>query len=140
MMKKKYKFINHTADVGIKVWGESLESLFENTAYSMFDIIGELDKVKVKKSLRVEIEGKRTDELLADWLRNLLYKFNGEVYLLREFNIEEINKKGLKAKVGGEKLDLSRHSLKTEIKAVTYHGLEVKKTGQGWEAQVIFDV
>ncbi len=139
-MKKKYKFINHTADVGIKVWGESLESLFENAAYSMFDILTELDKVKVKESLGVEIEGKRTDELLADWLRNLLYKFNGEGYLLREFNIEEISKKGLKAKVRGEKLDLSRHTLKTEIKAVTYHGLEVKKTGQGWEAQVIFDV
>lgn len=139
-MKKKYKFINHTADVGIKVWGESLESLFENAAYSMFDILTELDKVKVKESLGVEIEGKRTDELLADWLRNLLYKFNGEGYLLREFNIEEISKKGLKAKVRGEKLDLSRHTLKTEIKAVTYHGLEVKKTSQGWEAQVIFDV
>jgi len=140
MMKKKYKFINHTADVGIKVWGESLESLFENTAYSMFDILTELDKVKAKNSLGVEIEGKRTDELLADWLRNLLYKFNGEGYLLREFNIEEISKKGLKAKVRGEKLNLSRHILKTEIKAVTYHGLEVKKTGQGYEAQVIFDV
>ena len=140
MMKKKYKFINHTADVGIKVWGESLESLFENAAYSMFDILTELDKVKAKESLRVEIEGKRTDELLVDWLRNLLYKFNGEGYLLREFNIEEISKKGLKAKVRGEKLNLSRHTLKTEIKAVTYHGLEVKKTGQGWEAQVIFDV
>ncbi len=140
MMKKKYKFINHTADVGIKVWGESLESLFENAAYSMFDILTELDKVKVKESLGVEIEGKRTDELLADWLRNLLYKFNGEGYLLREFNIEEISKKGLKAKVRGEKLNLSRHTLKTEIKAVTYHGLEVKKTGQGYEAQVIFDV
>ena len=140
MMKKKYEFINHTADVGIKVWGESLESLFENTAYSMFDILTELDEVKVKESLGVEIEGKRTDELLADWLRNLLYKFNGEGYLLREFNIEEISKKGLKAKVRGEKLDLSRHTLKTEIKAVTYHGLEVKKTGPGWEAQVIFDI
>ena len=140
MMKKKYEFINHTADVGIKVWGESLESLFENTAYSMFDILTELDEVKVKESLGVEIEGKRTDELLADWLRNLLYKFNGEGYLLREFNIEEISKKGLKAKVRGEKLNLSRHTLKTEIKAVTYHGLEVKKTGPGWEAQVIFDI
>jgi len=140
MMKKKYKFINHTADVGIKVWGESLESLFENAAYSMFDILTELDKVKVKESLGVEIEGKKTDELLVDWLRNLLYKFNGEGYLLREFNIEEISKKGLKAKARGEKLNLSRHTLKTEIKAVTYHGLEVKKAVQGWEAQIIFDV
>ena len=140
MMKKKYKFINHTADVGIKVWGESLESLFENAAYSMFDILTELDKVKAKESLGVEIEGKRTDELLADWLRNLLYKFNGEGYLLREFNIGEISKKGLKAKVRGEKLNLSFHTLKTEIKAVTYHQLEVKKTAKGWEAQIIFDV
>lgn len=140
MMKKKYEFINHTADVGIKVWGESLESLFENAAYSMFDILTELDKVKVKESLGVEIEGKSTDELLADWLRNLLYKLNGEGYLLREFNIEEISKKGLKAKVRGEKLNLSRHTLKTEIKAVTYHQLEVKKTAKGWEAQIIFDV
>ena len=101
-MKKKYKFINHTADVGIKVWGESLQSLFENAAYSMFDILTELDKVKAKESLGVEIEGKRADELLADWLRNLLYKFNGEGYLLREFNIEKISKKDLKAKVRGE--------------------------------------
>ncbi len=140
MMTRKYKFINHTADVGIKVWGESLERLFENAAYSMFDILTELDKVKVKESLGVEIEGKSTDELLADWLRNLLYKFNGEGYLLREFNIKEISKKGLKTKVGGEKLDLSRHTLKTEIKAVTYHQLEVKKIVKGWEAQIIFDV
>jgi len=140
MMKKKYEFINHTADVGIRVWGESLQSLFENAAYSMFDILTELDKVKVKEPLGVEIEGKRTDELLADWLRNLLYKFDGEGYLLREFNIEEISKKGLKAKVRGEKLDLSRHTLKTEIKAVTYHQLEVKKIAKGWEAQIIFDI
>jgi len=67
-------------------------------------------------------------------------QINGEGYLLREFNIEEISKKGLKAKVRGEKLDLSRHTLKTEIKAVTYHQLEVKKTAKGWEAQIIFDV
>ena len=106
----------------------------------MFDILTELDKVEVKESLGVEIEGKRTDELLADWLRNLLYKFNGDGYLLKEFGIEEINENGLKAGVRGEKLDLSRHTLKTEIKAVTYHGLEVRKAGQGWEAQVIFDV
>ena len=139
-MKKKYDFINHTADLGIKVWGKSLKNLFENTAYSMFDILTELDKVKETSLIKVKIGSGELEELLADWLRNLLYQFNGEGYLLREFNIEEISKKGLKAKVRGEKLNLSRHTLKIEIKAVTYHGLEVKKTGQGWEAQVIFDV
>jgi len=139
-MIKKYEFINHTADLGIKVWGNSLKELFENAACSMFDIMAELDKVRTRYFLDVEMEEERTDELLADWLRNLLYKFNGEGYLLKEFNIEEISKKGLKAKVGGEKLDLSRHILKREIKAVTYHDLAVKKTSQGWQAQVIFDI
>jgi len=137
---KKYEFIDHTADLGIKIYGDSLKELFENAAYSMFDIIAELDKVKVRDFLEMEIEEEKTDELLADWLRELLYKFNGEGYLLRDFKIEEIGEKSLKARVGGEKLDLSRHPLKTEIKAVTYHQLEVKKTDKGWEAQVIFDV
>ena len=139
-MIKKYELINHTADMGIKVWGESLQNLFTNAAYSMFDIMGELDKVKERNLIKIEIGPEELEELLADWLRNLLCRFNGEGYLLREFQIEEISKKGLKAKVKGEKLDLSRHTLKTEIKAITYHGLEVKKTSQGWEAQVIFDV
>jgi len=137
---KKYEFINHTADIGIKIWGESLKELFENAAYALFDIIAELNKVKAKNFIEVKIEGEKIDELLADWLRDLLYKFNGEGYLLKKFKVEEVSEKGLKAEVGGEKLDLARHSLKREVKAVTYHGLTVKRRDKRWEAQVIFDV
>jgi len=137
---KRYDFIDHTADLGIKIRGTSLEELFENAAYAMFDIMAELDKVKTKQFLEIEIQGEGMEELLIDWLRNLLYKFNGEEYLLKDFEVKEISEKNLRAKVGGEKLDLSRHSLKREIKAVTYHELEVKRTTEGWEAQVIFDI
>jgi len=139
-MMKKYEFINHTADLGIRVWGESIEELFENAAYSMFDIMADLNRVELKKTMKVEIEKQELDELLADWLRNLLYKFNGDRYLLKEFRVETIDTQGLKAKVKGEKLDLSRHHLKREMKAVTYHGLEVKEVDRGWEAQIIFDI
>jgi len=137
---KKYKFIDHTADIGIKIWGESLKELFENAAYALFDIIAELNKVKAENFIEVKIEGEKIDELLADWLRDLLYKFNGEGYLLKKFKVERVSGKGLKAEVGGEKLDLARHSLKREVKAVTYHGLTVKRRDKRWEAQVIFDV
>jgi SHS2 domain-containing protein len=139
-MMKKYEFINHTADLGIRVWGESIQELFKNAAYSMFDIIADLNRVELKKTMKVHIEKEELDELLADWLRNLLYKFNGDRYLLKEFKIETIDTQGLKANVKGEKMDLSRHHLKREIKAVTYHGLGVKKIDRGWEAQIIFDV
>jgi len=137
---KKYEFINHTADLGIRVWGESIQELFKNAAYSMFDIMADLNRVELKKTMKVHIEKEELDELLADWLRNLLYKFNGDRYLLKEFKVETIDTQGLKAKVKGEKMDLSRHHLKREIKAVTYHGLEVKKIDRGWEARIIFDV
>jgi len=131
---EKYESIDHTADLGIKIRGTSLEQL------AMFDIMAELDKVNAKQFLEIEIQGEGMEELLIDWLRNLLYKFNGEEYLLKDFVVKEISEKNLRAKVGGEKLDLSRHSLKREIKAVTYHELEVKRTPEGWEAQVIFDI
>jgi len=139
-MMKVYEFINHTADLGIRVRGNSLRQLFERAAWAMFDILVELKGVKLKETVEIEIKGEHLEELLADWLRELLYKFNGEEYLFKKFEVEELNKQGLKAKVKGEKLDLSRHQLKTEIKAVTYHGLEVKKKGNIWETQVIFDV
>jgi len=137
---EKYELIDHTADIGIKVRGKSVGELFENAAYAMFDLIADLNRVKKREVLEVEIEGEGMDELLADWLRELLYKFNGERHLLKDFKIEEIDQKSLKARVRGEKLDLSRHSLKMEIKAVTYYGLEIKRTSEGWQAQVIFDV
>jgi len=137
---EKYELIDHTADIGVKVRGKSVGELFENAAYAMFDLIADLNRIKKREVLEVEIKGEKMDELLADWLRELLYKFNGERHLLKDFKIEEIGQKGLKARVSGEKLDLSRHSLKMEIKAVTYHGLEIKRTSEGWQAQVIFDI
>jgi len=137
---KKYEFIDHTADIGIKIWGKSLKELFENAAYALFDIIAELNKVEVKSFIDIRIEGEKIDVLLADWLRDLLYKFNGDGYLFKKFKVERVSEKGLEAKVGGEKLDLSRHSLKREVKAVTYHGLTVKRRDKRWEAQVIFDI
>jgi len=139
-MMKKYKFINHTADLGIKVWGKSRKNLFENAAYSMFDIMADLSKVEARELIKIRIGQENIEELLANWLRDLLSRFTGEGYLFKEFKVEKIDSQGLEAQVKGERLDLSRHSLKREIKAVTYHELEVKKTSKGWEAQVIFDV
>ncbi len=135
-----YEFINHTADLGIRVRGLSLAELFENAAWAMFDLIVDLDTVEVRHEATVEIRGGEREELLADWLRDLLYRYNGDEYLLKEFRIEHMNLRGLKARIAGEKLDMSRHILRREIKAVTYHDLEIRKLNRHWQAQIIFDV
>lgn len=135
-----YEFINHTADLGIRVRGLSLKELFENAARAMFDLIVDLDTVKTRNQMAIEIRGEQREELLADWLRDLLYRYNGDKYLSKEFKIEKISPRGLKARVRGEKLDMSRHTLRREIKAVTYHGLEIRKLNHEWQAQIIFDI
>lgn len=136
----QYEFINHTADIGIKVRGLSLKELFENAARAMFDLIVDLDTVKTRNQMAIEIKGGELEELLADWLRDLLYRYNGDKYLLKEFKIEKISPGALKARVRGEKLDMSRHSLRREIKAVTYHDLKIRKLNRQWQAQIIFDI
>ncbi len=136
----QYEFINHTADIGIKVRGFSRKEMFENAARAMFDLIVDLDTVETRDQMAIEIRGGELEELLADWLRDLLYRYNGDKYLLKEFKIEKISPRGLKARVRGEKLDMSRHSLRREIKAVTYHDLEIRKLNREWQAQIIFDI
>jgi len=106
----------------------------------MFDIITDLDKVKARKLFKLNVEADDMDDLLINWLRDLLYKFNGENYLLKEFKVEKIEKSSLKGRIKGEKLNLSYHYLKREIKAVTYNSPKVKKKGGYWEAQIIFDI
>ena len=136
----QYEFINHTADIGIKVRGFSRKEMFENAARAMFDLIVDLDTVETRNQMAIEIRGGELEELLADWLRDLLYRYNGDKYLLKEFKIEKISPRGLKARVRGEKLDMSRHSLRREIKAVTYHDLKIRKLNRQWQAQIIFDI
>ena len=138
---KKYEFIDHTADLGILVKGKTLPELFSNAAYAMFDILVEnIKKVEPKKSVNIKIIGRDEEDIFFDWLRELLSKFNLEKMVFKDFNIQKIDSTGLEAIVRGEEVDISRHKLKTELKAVTYHGLELKKRGDIWEAQVIFDI
>lgn len=144
----KYEIIDHTADIGIKVKANSLAELFAGVAYAMFDIIGEIGNVEPKKVFRVSVEALSMEELLVGWLRELLYLYETKRVLFKRFLVEPIaplTKKGaggcrLKAEVSGEKLDLARHEIKAEVKAVTYHQLSVAKKGNAWIAQVILDV
>ncbi|MCD6574913.1 archease [Candidatus Aerophobetes bacterium] len=137
---KKYEFINHTADIGIRVKGENLAELFSNAGYAMFDIIADISRVHPQKATDIKIPGGEIEDILIDWLRELLCRFNTDGWLFKEFNIHKLDKTGLEATCRGEKIDPSKHTLKTEIKAVTYHGVEVIKNNNLWEVQIIFDI
>ncbi|MFC1917651.1 archease [Chloroflexota bacterium] len=135
---KKYRFIGHTADVGLIAHGARLSEAFANAACGMFAIITNLRHVRAKESRAVEVAAEDSESLLFEWLNHLLYFFDAEMLLLKRFEITAMESGRLKATCYGEKYDPSRHKLKTGVKAATYHMLTVDKAKH--QVQVIFDI
>ncbi len=135
-----FEIFEHTADVGIRVRAQTLETLFADSARGLFSIlVANPDAVRPLQSLTVSIEGDRHDDLLIDWLDELLYTFDTQHLVFGEFDVEQ-TATGLSAVVRGEPIDRNRHQLHMEVKAITYHGLKVEPNGEGWLAEVIVDI
>ena len=137
---EKYELIDHTADVGLKAYGKNLSEAFENAAKGMFDIITDNSEVESIGQYDVELEASDLEQLLVDWLSELLFlnSARNQVFGFFKVDLDEKNNK-LNAKIFGEKFDLSKHKIGAEIKAVTYHMLEVKKK-KPFHVQVLFDI
>jgi SHS2 domain-containing protein len=135
---KRFELIEHTADIGLKAYGQSLPEAFANAAYGMFSIIADLDEVKETETRRVKINENDAENLLFEWLNRLLYYFDVEGLIFKRFDIIEFDEKHLAAECRGEKYDASRHHLKLGVKSATYHMLEVDREKN--QVQVIFDV
>ena len=137
---KRYDLIDHTADVAIKAYGKTLSEAFENAAKGMFDIITDNSEIENIGQYDIELEADNLEQLLVDWLSELLF-LNGANNLVFGFFKVDLDEKKCKlsAKVFGEKFNISKHKAGSEIKAVTYHMLEVNNK-KPYYAQVIFDI
>lgn len=135
---KNYEIIDHTADIGVKAKGKSLEECFENAAYGMFDIITDESEIENKGQYDIELKADESEQLLVDWLSELLYLHSSMNLIFGFFKVEFDGKK-LKGRIFGEKLDISKHKIGTEIKAVTYHMLEIRNK-RPYHVQVLFDI
>jgi SHS2 domain-containing protein len=135
-----YEFFEHTADLGLRVRSADLDGLFAEAARALFAaVVEDADSVRPAESRTLELTGTDRDYLLFDWLKALLYLFDAEHLLLCRFDVH-VAADGVKAKVWGEPLDLARHEPGHEVKAITYHGLRVEQTPDGWLAEVIVDI
>ncbi len=137
---KRFEILDHTADIGLVIYGENLKALFENAGEAFFRLITDLRKVRRRIERRINIGGESLDRLMVDWLSELLYLHDVENLLFKGFKVESVGKDGLKAIVKGEPFREGVHVIKTEVKAVTYHRIEVRQEKGGWRAQVILDL
>lgn len=138
---KPYEIFSHTADIGLKIYGKDLKELFVNAAEGMFSVM--LESKKGKPGIQDVVIDKRAqsaDALLVEWLDELLFAFSSRYVVPDKYIITEISEKSLRAKVICHILDKKRDRVLTEVKAVTYHELYVKKLSECFSAQVIIDV
>lgn len=137
---KNYELIEHTADIGIKVKGKDMKDLFINAALAMFEIIAERTNKTPsdKKTIVIKQKAENIEELFINWLNELLSLHATRNKIFCEINFKNLDENNLDAEITG--CNINDYKIKAEIKAATYHELEINRVPSGWEAKVIFDV
>ena len=135
-----YREIEHTADVGVEIYGASFEELLRHAAQALFDTIADVSTIRPECERAVQVSGADKETLLMNWLRELLFLFSVEEDVYADAEIQSLRRGELCAIVRGERLDIERHRFKTELKAVTYHQFKLEQREGRWIARVIFDV
>jgi len=134
---EKYELIDHTADLMVKAYGNTLEECFANAGYALFDQTVDLSGIRPVETFSVEVFGDEAEDMLYSFLSELLFLEDCDGVVLCELDVKFDGGKVM-CEGRGEILDRSRHRIKSEIKAVTYHMLSVD-AGEP-SVTVIFDV
>jgi SHS2 domain-containing protein len=135
-----FEVFDHTADLGLRIQSAELNGLFADAGRALLSVIvSEPNAVEPRESVTLQIAANELEYVFFDWLNELLYLFEAKRFLAREFEAT-VEESGLSALVRGETYDPARHVLAHEVKAVTYHGLTVEQTPNGWQAEVILDI
>lgn len=139
---KKFEFLGFaTADVCFKSYGRTLGEAFGNAALAMFDVMLETENVKPRIVKKIDVKGEDLESLMFEWLNELLFYVDAESLAFSRFDVHiDENQMRLSAKVSGEPIDQAKHKTKTDVKACTYHGMEIKQINGMWVVQVILDV
>ena len=143
-MRPKFELLEHLADAYVAAHGQSLEEAFENAALAMFEVMTDTQKIQTTLKDNVTIEEHDQKALLYSWLEQLLLKFEIEGKLYSKFEVKELLQIGkgwkLFATVFGERFNPAKHVSKVEVKAVTYHQMEIGREDDGYVVKFILDL
>jgi len=139
---EEFEFLEHTADLGLRVKGKTSEDLFNNYAAVLFSLLTDYQPKEIINK-KITLQAQSLSELLIDWLNELLSMFFADDFLPKEYSIKITDDKGgkiLEAEIKGEEFDFESNPLKREIKAATYHEVKVEENDSEYVGEVIFDV
>lgn len=133
-----YAYFEHTADVGIRAWGASLDEAFADAAKGMVAQMVDLERARSVGEARLDVEAESIERLLFAFLDEVLDLFYSKLWVIREVEVRLQGDTRLEATLRGEAYDAERHGHIHEIKAMTYHGLDVRRDPP--EVRVIVDI
>ena len=135
-----FEVFEHTADIGVRVYGASFAELLKNAALALMSLITDRDSVRPDEEILFEAEAETGEELLIKMLSEILYLHEVRKMVFAEAEIELTDGYKLRGRLRGEKTDNSRHELLCDIKAATYHNLKIDRVNDRFMAEIIFDI
>ena len=139
-----FESLDHTADTAVRLRSRDPPELFADATRALLSIyLGPDAAVASVEAVPVRLEAESPEALLIDYLNELIFLFDTKRFLAAELAPGRLtlgSPSVLEGRILGETFDPARHEAKTEIKAATFHGLEIRKTGSGLEVDVVFDL
>lgn len=135
---KKFKFLEHTADIKFQAYGKTLEEAFSNCVLALKETIVVKIKVKDRKEKKIQVSGNDLESLLQSFLEEFLYLLDAKGFLVSKIKEIKIKDNKLKAIVLGDKA--KNYKFSNSVKAVTYNEMFVKKIKNKFICQVVLDV
>ncbi len=138
-----HEFFSHTGDIGVRVWAESIDRLFEEAVAALADTVTDSAAVLARETVTLSCQAPHLDLLLHDFLSDVLFHLDARQLLPHSSTVAIVRQSGqwsLRATLTGETVDRARHAIKVQVKAITYHALAVDRTDDGWSATIVFDV
>jgi len=135
-----WQTFEHQADVGLAVDAPDGPGLFAEAGLALLSLVCDLERVAERERHELSGSAPGVEELLVDWLNDLVYLFEGEGIVCRRIEFPDWSETSYHAVLYGETADARRHRLRDVVKAATYHGLSVSRDEAGWHARVILDV
>jgi SHS2 domain-containing protein len=133
---QKFEFLEHTADIKMKVYGKTLKEIFENSVLAISSHLSMGKEISIGKKRLIEVSGTDNESLLYNFMDSIIYLVDAENFIAAKAKITLGGFK-IKAELYGD--DATKYEI-DQIKAATYHEMYIKKMSNGWEAQMVLDV
>lgn len=139
-MHEGYRILEHPSDIGIEANGQTLKDALEYVARGLVSIIVDPSTVEPIEQRYIRLAANDLEQLLVKWLSEILYLYDGNDFLVSDVSIEQLSNNSLEAILTGDILDERKHVLKLDVKAITYHQLEIEEREDGCRVKVFVDI